>query len=60
MTAIEPGADMAALARQRIASFRNVVVETSTFEEWDDRGRRFELGFFGLIAAARHDDGAWR
>ncbi|WP_344860477.1 class I SAM-dependent methyltransferase [Amycolatopsis ultiminotia] len=42
VTAVEPGADMAALARRRIAAFRNVEVETSTFEEWDDRGRRFD------------------
>lgn len=48
VTAVEPGADMAALARQRIASFRNVDVETSTFEEWDDRGRRFDV----LVAAS--------
>ncbi|WP_371642675.1 class I SAM-dependent methyltransferase [Streptomyces mirabilis] len=48
VTAIEPGADTAALARQRIASFRNVEVETSTFEEWDDRGRRFDA----LVAAS--------
>jgi hypothetical protein len=34
---------MAALARHRIASFRNVEVETSTFEEWDNRGRRFDV-----------------
>jgi SAM-dependent methyltransferase len=46
--AIEPGAGMAALARQRLASFDNVQVETSTFEEWDDQGRRFDL----LLAAA--------
>ena len=39
VTAIEPGADMAALARRRLATFGNVTVETSTFEEWDDRGR---------------------
>ncbi|MCX5095250.1 class I SAM-dependent methyltransferase [Streptomyces sp. NBC_00365] len=39
---------MAALARHRIASFRNVEVETSTFEEWDDRGRRFDV----LVAAS--------
>jgi SAM-dependent methyltransferase len=48
VTAIEPGADMAALTRQRIATFRNVKVETSTFEEWDDRGRRFDV----LVAAS--------
>jgi SAM-dependent methyltransferase len=43
VTAIEPGADMAALARQRLATFGNVTVETSTFEEWDDRGRHFDV-----------------
>jgi SAM-dependent methyltransferase len=44
VTAVEPGAEMAALARQRIAA----TVETSTFEEWDDRGRRFDA----LVAAS--------
>ena len=48
VTAIEPGAEMAALARQRIGTFSNVNVETSTFEKWDDRGRRFDV----LIAAS--------
>ena len=48
VTAIEPGAEMAALARQRLATFDNVTVETSTFEEWDDRGARFEV----LVAAS--------
>ncbi len=48
VTAVEPGAGMAALARQRLRSFDNVQVETSTFEEWDDHGRRFDL----LLAAA--------
>ncbi|WP_405639926.1 class I SAM-dependent methyltransferase [Streptomyces sp. NBC_00019] len=48
VTAVEPGADMAALARRRLAALRNVEVETSTFEEWDDRGRRFDA----LVAAS--------
>ncbi|RNG24500.1 class I SAM-dependent methyltransferase [Streptomyces botrytidirepellens] len=48
VTAIEPGADMAALARRRLAAFRNVEVERSTFEEWDDRGGRFDV----LVAAS--------
>ncbi|MFI0960776.1 class I SAM-dependent methyltransferase [Streptomyces sp. NPDC021080] len=48
VTAVEPGADMAALARRRLASFHDVEVETSTFEEWDDRGRRFDV----LVAAS--------
>jgi len=48
VTAVELGAGMAALARQRLASFPNVEVETSSFEEWDDRGRHFDV----LAAAA--------
>jgi SAM-dependent methyltransferase len=48
VTAIEPGAGMAALARQRLAAFSNVEVENSTFEEWDDGGRRFDV----LVAAS--------
>jgi SAM-dependent methyltransferase len=48
VTAVEPGADMAALARRRVAAFGNVTVETSTFEEWNDRGRRFDV----LVSAA--------
>jgi SAM-dependent methyltransferase len=48
VTAVEPGAGMAALARQRLAAFRNVEVESSAFEEWDDGGRRFDV----LVAAS--------
>ena len=48
VTAVEAGPDMAALARRRLARFPHVEIETSTFEEWDDRGRRFHL----LLAAA--------
>lgn len=48
VTAVEPGGEMAALARERVATLRNVSVETSTFEEWDDRDRRFDV----LVAAA--------
>jgi SAM-dependent methyltransferase len=48
VTAVEPGAGMAALARRRTAAFRNVDIEMSTFEEWDDRGRRFDV----LVAAS--------
>lgn len=43
VTAVEPGAALAALARQRLASFGNVTVETSTFENWDHRGRSFDV-----------------
>jgi SAM-dependent methyltransferase len=48
VTAVEPGPELAALARQRLATFGNVTVETSTFEDWDDRGRRFDV----LVAAS--------
>lgn len=48
VTAVEAGADMAVLARRRVASFPEVEVETSRFEEWDDRGRRFDA----LVAAS--------
>ncbi|GAA3675655.1 class I SAM-dependent methyltransferase [Streptomyces iranensis] len=48
VTAIEPGREMAALARRRLAALPNVEVETSTFEEWDDRGARFDA----LVAAS--------
>jgi SAM-dependent methyltransferase len=43
VTAVEPGTGMAALARRRVADLGNVTVEMSTFEEWDDRGRRFDV-----------------
>lgn len=48
LTAVEPGRRLAALARQRLATSRNVTVETSTFEAWDDRGGRFDA----LVAAS--------
>ena len=48
VTAVELGTGMAAVARQRLAAFPNVEVETSSFEDWDDRGRRFDA----VIAAA--------
>ncbi|GAB4060966.1 class I SAM-dependent methyltransferase [Catellatospora paridis] len=43
VTAVEPGVEMAALARRHTAASGNVEVETSTFEQWDDRGRRFDV-----------------
>jgi SAM-dependent methyltransferase len=48
VTAVEPGAGMAALTRQRFAACDNVEVEDSTFEKWDDAGRRFDV----LVAAS--------
>jgi SAM-dependent methyltransferase len=43
VTAVEPGLELTALARQRLKAFPNVAIETATFEQWDDRGRRFDL-----------------
>lgn len=48
VTAVEPGTGMAAVARRRLAALGNVTVETSTFERWDDHGRRFDV----LVSAA--------
>jgi SAM-dependent methyltransferase len=48
ITAVEPGERTAALARQRLARASNVEVETSSFEAWDDRDRRFDA----LVAAS--------
>lgn len=48
LTAVEAGPGMAALARERLAAFANVMVETAPFEEWDDGGRRYDL----IVAAA--------
>jgi hypothetical protein len=39
---------MAALARRNLGRLPNVEVEISRFEEWDDRGRRFDA----LVAAS--------
>jgi len=48
VTAVEPGEGMAALARRHLAPHNNVDIETTTFEDWDDRGRRFDV----IVAAA--------
>ena len=48
VTAVEPGPAMATLARAKLAGLANVEVETSSFEEWDDRGRHFD----GIVAAS--------
>jgi SAM-dependent methyltransferase len=48
ITAVEPGAAMAAIARERLATFSPVQIETSSFESWADRGRRFDA----LVAAS--------
>ena len=48
VTALERGAALADLARERVSAHPNVHVETTKFEEWDDRGERFDA----LVAAA--------
>lgn len=48
VTAVEPGTAMAALARKKPVGFGNVAVVNSTFEQWEQRGRRFDL----LVAAS--------
>ncbi len=48
VTAVDPGANTAAFARTRLADLSNVAVETSSFEEWEDLGRRFDV----LVAAS--------
>jgi SAM-dependent methyltransferase len=48
VTAVEPGSELAAVARQRLAAFGNVEVQMSSFERWDARGQRFDA----LVAAS--------
>ena len=48
VTALEPGEALAALARQELEAFPNVDIETTTFEQWHDCNRRFDL----LVAAS--------
>ena len=48
VTALEPGPELASVARQRLAGYDRVTVQTSRFEEWDDRGARFDV----LVAAS--------
>jgi len=48
ITAVEPGAGLARVARERLAAFPNVEIEISTFEDWDAQQRHFDL----LVAAA--------
>jgi SAM-dependent methyltransferase len=41
--AIEPNAEMAAVARRNLAGFEHVTIEEADFEEWPPHGRRFAL-----------------
>jgi SAM-dependent methyltransferase len=42
VSAVEAGPALAAFARRRLDGCGDVTVETSRFEDWDDRGRRFD------------------
>ncbi len=48
VTAVEPGAELASRLRARLAAATNLEVEVSSFEDWDDRARRFDT----LVAAS--------
>ena len=48
VTAVEPGLAMAAIATTRLVDRPRANVEVSTFEQWDDRGRTFDM----LVAAS--------
>jgi SAM-dependent methyltransferase len=43
VVAIEPSANMAAVARRNLARFAHVTIEEADFEAWLPRGRRFPL-----------------
>jgi SAM-dependent methyltransferase len=43
MVCVEPGPNLAAVARRRLAEYPQVSIEISAFEEWADNGRRFDL-----------------
>lgn len=43
ITCVELGAQLSAIARRNLAPFPHVSVETSSFEDWDPRLRRFDL-----------------
>ncbi|MFL5865165.1 MAG: class I SAM-dependent methyltransferase [Solirubrobacteraceae bacterium] len=45
VVAIEPSAEMAAVARRNCSAYGNVEIEQNDFEEWDPAGRRFPLVF---------------
>lgn len=48
---LEPGPNMARIARSRMAEFPNVQIQTTTFENWDAPRGAFDLAF---IAQAFH------
>ncbi|WP_250034815.1 class I SAM-dependent methyltransferase [Paractinoplanes maris] len=48
VTALEPGEQMAAIARRKLAGSGGFHLETTTFEQWDARGAQFHA----LVAAS--------
>jgi SAM-dependent methyltransferase len=47
VVAIEPNAEMAAVARRNVSGFDQVTVEEADFEDWQPHGRRFPLVISG-------------
>ncbi len=47
VVAVEPSAEMAAVAHRSVDGYAGVEIEQSDFETWDPRGRRFPLLFSG-------------
>lgn len=43
LVAVEAGPRLAAFARKALAAQPHVEIETSRFEDWEDRGRRFDV-----------------
>lgn len=43
VTALEPGANLAALAKSNLSAFPNVTVNISTFEEWPIQDKRYPM-----------------
>lgn len=43
VTGLEPGPALAAEARRRLAAYPRVDVQEATFEQWNPRGRRFQM-----------------
>jgi SAM-dependent methyltransferase len=47
VTAIEPSAEMAMIARRNCSGFENVTIEETEFERWQPPGHEFKLVFSG-------------
>ena len=51
VVALDPGPDMIAAARRRLAAFKGVRFVQATFEAWPVRSRRFQAGRRGAVVA---------